>query len=846
MKKSFLNVLALSSLLVATFSCNTITPTSNLKESVKESKSINQNKFYNIIHGKIDFPNKFTTKATPAQVGVAATVSLINPSNHATAPNKTIATGLTDSNGNFAIDPNVNFTPAVGDLFILEGSKRIGRTGKDLITLRTFIRWTATGWESITTPSLVINTKTTALTIITDSQSGVVTPSDTIGKIDVSGANPVVSNINAQITSQNVLDVDTLVTNTLNKDSDPVRFIKYQTSQYQIVNPTPITLPNIHNIHPRVAKPGDTVIIGGEDFSTNISENTVTINGVPAIVTKALKDRIHITVPANASSNFITVQTPEGSSVSSNALTIVKDIPSNTTLNVSNNATASLNPSLGTDLNGLPGVVWEDKNVSNFQNIFYSQWAATTWSTSVDTTPYNSNFTSPNIATDKFGRKYSIYNFGTHLYLSITFNGTSWTVPIDVAWMSSQFADSDITTPTPRIAIGQNKIHIAWILSNEIIFAQNPIINVIDDANNIKTPAQWPVMANISGTALASTQPDIAADSRDIAYITWADKIDVTNNPTGFYQVVYSRVDTSVATAPEKIVLSDNTTSDAVNPSIALDNVDYPSIVWKENNQILYSRSLNREITASWSTPINISNNANTNNNPVIDCDANRYCYSVWENNTDIYYSKMTDNINNTWSTPEKISQATGTARNPDIAIDEVRNMAHIVWESNITDPLYDIYHIGKAINTPANNRIAKITTNKGVIKMLLFEDELPVTTQKFINLVNTNVYDNLTFHRYEPGFVIQGGDPLGNGTGGSGAPIPLEISNRFSFDKVGMVGMARSTPDSATSQFFFTLAPSTFLDGNYSLFATVLSGLDVVQALRIGDIIQDVEIINP
>ena len=73
------------------------------------------------------------------------------------------------------------------------------------------------------------------------------------------------------------------------------------------------------------------------------------------------------------------------------------------------------------------------------------------------------------------------------------------------------------------------------------------------------------------------------------------------------------------------------------------------------------------------------------------------------------------------------------------------------------------------------------------------------------------------------------------------------DISNRFSFDKVGMVGMARSTsPDSATSQFFFTLAPATFLDGNYSLFATVLSGNDVVQALRIGDIIQDVEIINP
>ncbi|HEY9246839.1 MAG TPA: peptidylprolyl isomerase, partial [Candidatus Methanoperedens sp.] len=100
-------------------------------------------------------------------------------------------------------------------------------------------------------------------------------------------------------------------------------------------------------------------------------------------------------------------------------------------------------------------------------------------------------------------------------------------------------------------------------------------------------------------------------------------------------------------------------------------------------------------------------------------------------------------------------------------------------------------------------NRTAILETSKGTIKFELFEKETPITTKNFIDLSQKGFYNGLTFHRVEPGFVIQGGDPKGNGTGGSGKTIPLEIAPTLSHKK-GAVGMARSQdPDSASSQFY-------------------------------------------
>ena len=135
-----------------------------------------------------------------------------------------------------------------------------------------------------------------------------------------------------------------------------------------------------------------------------------------------------------------------------------------------------------------------------------------------------------------------------------------------------------------------------------------------------------------------------------------------------------------------------------------------------------------------------------------------------------------------------------------------------------------------------AKNRVVTIVTDKGTIKFELYEKEAPITTKNFIELAQKGFYDGLTFHRVEPGFVVQGGDPSGDGTGGSGKTIPLEINSSLTHKK-GAVGMARSQdPNSASSQFYIVLEDAKFLDKNYAVFGQVIEGQDVVEKIRKGD----------
>jgi peptidyl-prolyl cis-trans isomerase B (cyclophilin B) len=144
-----------------------------------------------------------------------------------------------------------------------------------------------------------------------------------------------------------------------------------------------------------------------------------------------------------------------------------------------------------------------------------------------------------------------------------------------------------------------------------------------------------------------------------------------------------------------------------------------------------------------------------------------------------------------------------------------------------------------------AANRTAVIETNKGTIKFELSEDLAPVTTANFIGLAESNFYNGLTFHRVEPGFVIQGGCPRGNGTGGSDKKIPLEVTPNLKHDAAGTVAMARSSdPNSASCQFYITLAPTPFLDMNYAVFGRVTDGLEVVKQIRVGDTMTSVQIV--
>jgi len=145
-----------------------------------------------------------------------------------------------------------------------------------------------------------------------------------------------------------------------------------------------------------------------------------------------------------------------------------------------------------------------------------------------------------------------------------------------------------------------------------------------------------------------------------------------------------------------------------------------------------------------------------------------------------------------------------------------------------------------------AKDRIAVIETVKGTIKFRLYEKGAPNTAKNFINLAQEKFYDGLTFHRVEPGFVIQGGDPNGNGTGSSKKTIKLEVSSDLKHDAAGVVAMARSQdPDSASCQFYITLGPAPFLDMKYAVFGRVTEGLDVVKKIEVGDKIKSIRIVK-
>ena len=142
-------------------------------------------------------------------------------------------------------------------------------------------------------------------------------------------------------------------------------------------------------------------------------------------------------------------------------------------------------------------------------------------------------------------------------------------------------------------------------------------------------------------------------------------------------------------------------------------------------------------------------------------------------------------------------------------------------------------------------NRYVLMETTKGAIKFELFEELAPITTTNFATLVENGFYNGLNFHRYEPGFVIQGGDPLGTGLGGSKHTIPLEVTQKLKHDDAGVVAMARSSdPNSASSQFYFTLRATPHLDMGYAVFGKVTEGLENLQQLRKGDVINKATIV--
>lgn len=173
------------------------------------------------------------------------------------------------------------------------------------------------------------------------------------------------------------------------------------------------------------------------------------------------------------------------------------------------------------------------------------------------------------------------------------------------------------------------------------------------------------------------------------------------------------------------------------------------------------------------------------------------------------------------------------------------------------------------ALHTPAyqptGDEVAVFTTSQGTIRVQLAGADAPIHVGNFVELAQKGFYDNLKFHRYVPNFVIQGGCPntrdldsdqvvaaagnpfAGLGTGGPGYTIKQEYTtNPNNSHEDGALAMARSmNPDSAGSQFYLCLGPQHNLDSGYTVFGQTIEGKDVISELRVGDVIETIEIEN-
>ncbi len=139
--------------------------------------------------------------------------------------------------------------------------------------------------------------------------------------------------------------------------------------------------------------------------------------------------------------------------------------------------------------------------------------------------------------------------------------------------------------------------------------------------------------------------------------------------------------------------------------------------------------------------------------------------------------------------------------------------------------------------------KVATFTTNKGTIRLELFDDKVPNTVANFEKLCGDDFYDGLKFHRVIANFMIQGGCPKGTGTGGPGYNFDDEFHADLKHDGPGILSMANAGPNTNGSQFFITHGPTPHLDGKHSVFGRVLEGQDVVDAIEQGDVMEKVAV---
>lgn len=158
--------------------------------------------------------------------------------------------------------------------------------------------------------------------------------------------------------------------------------------------------------------------------------------------------------------------------------------------------------------------------------------------------------------------------------------------------------------------------------------------------------------------------------------------------------------------------------------------------------------------------------------------------------------------------------------------------IAIIISSGCISGDIADVADTGNGGIDMGMNSIAVFDTSMGTFRVELFEDKAPVTAGNFIKLARQGFYNGLIFHRVIAGFMIQGGDPNGDGTGGPGYTIQDEFHPELKHDSKGILSMANAGPNTGGSQFFITLVPTPWLDGKHSVFGKVVEGIEIIEAV--------------
>lgn len=138
-----------------------------------------------------------------------------------------------------------------------------------------------------------------------------------------------------------------------------------------------------------------------------------------------------------------------------------------------------------------------------------------------------------------------------------------------------------------------------------------------------------------------------------------------------------------------------------------------------------------------------------------------------------------------------------------------------------------------------------ELDTSKGKIEAIIYAPKVPMTAANYLNLAKRGYYAGLVFHRVIPNFMIQGGDPLGTGTGGPGYRFGDEFDASLKHDGPGVFSMANAGPGTNGSQFFITHKDTAWLNGKHSVFGKVTKGMDVVNAIAVGDTIKSIKVLD-